>query len=199
MNERRPLTGEEGARLVRVAHASIAHWVKVGEKWPLDGESLPAVLRVPGAAFVTVRNRDGSLRGCIGSLAIREPLVENVRNNAVQAVSRDPRFAPLCAAEAVGLLVEVSVLEPGPEPASPFIRVADTSEIHVGRDGLYLMGAGEHGGGLLLPQVASDRGFDTEAFLLALCKKAGAPAGAWQLPGVALYRFRVQAFSGAAA
>jgi AmmeMemoRadiSam system protein A len=63
--------------------------------------------------FVTLRNPDGSLRGCVGSI---EPVESDVRNetarSAVLAATRDPRFPPVDVAEVDWLHVEVSVLLP---------------------------------------------------------------------------------------
>ena len=51
-----------------------------------------------GATFVTL-TLGGELRGCIGSLNAHRPLGQDVRENAVSAALRDPRFPPLSAAE----------------------------------------------------------------------------------------------------
>ena len=66
-------------------------------------------------------------------------------------------------------------------------------EIIVGRDGLYIE-MPPHRGGLLLPQVASERGWNVDQFLRAVCHKAGYPDRAWELPEVRLYRFSAQVF-----
>ncbi len=47
-----------------------------------------------GACFVTL-TQFGELRGCIGSLQARQPLLADVKSNAVSAAMRDPRFTPL--------------------------------------------------------------------------------------------------------
>lgn len=66
-------------------------------------------------------------------------------------------------------------------------------EIHVGTHGLYLV-KGEQSG-LLLPQVAPEQGWDRQALLDGLCRKAGVPSGAWRDPDARLYRFTVEHFS----
>lgn len=68
-------------------------------------------LRRPGASFVTL-TCEGELRGCVGSLTAHRPLGEDVRENAVAAAFRDPRFAPLTRAEFEHVRVEVSELSP---------------------------------------------------------------------------------------
>jgi AMMECR1 domain-containing protein len=49
-------------------------------------------LHAPGATFVTL-TQHGQLRGCIGSLEAWRPLGQDVRENALAAAFRDPRFA----------------------------------------------------------------------------------------------------------
>src|SRR5271155_1755233 len=68
----------------------------------------PALLR-RGATFVTLFHR-GELRGCIGSLRATRELGFDVRENALAAAFRDPRFAPLAAPEFEATWVEVSLL-----------------------------------------------------------------------------------------
>ncbi|HYL81081.1 MAG TPA: AMMECR1 domain-containing protein, partial [Candidatus Acidoferrum sp.] len=52
------------------------------------------------------------------------------------------------------------------------------SQIHVGDHGLYISQGGRRG--LLLPQVASEYGWDRETFLRQTCFKAGLPGDAWR-------------------
>ncbi len=68
---------------------------------------------------------------------------------------------------------EISVL-------SPLRQVADPAEIEVGRDGIYLINP--HGRGVLLPQVATEQGWDRQTFLEATCRKAGLGRGCWRDP-----------------
>jgi AmmeMemoRadiSam system protein A len=147
----------------------------------------PALDALPGAsgAFVTL-TRGGQLRGCIGTLECKGPLAEEVARVAVSAAVHDPRFEPLRASELEGLSVEVSILGPL-ERVDP----RDPEAIVVGSHGL----VAEHGGrsGLLLPQVAIERGWDREEFLSQTCRKAGLPADAWQY-GATIYRFVAEVF-----
>jgi AmmeMemoRadiSam system protein A len=101
-----------------------------------------------------------------------------------EVAHRDPRFEPLHAQELREITIDVSVLT---EP----VRVADVSEIVLGRDGLIVEQHGRKG--LLLPQVAPEHGFDRETFLAHTCRKAGLPADAWHT-GAAIYRFEAEVF-----
>src|ERR1700730_8112406 len=66
-------------------------------------------LQQPGNAFVTL-HRMGRLRGCVGQVASKEPLVSVVAYCAMAAALDDPRFAPMTPAEIDGLAIKVSVL-----------------------------------------------------------------------------------------
>jgi AmmeMemoRadiSam system protein A len=67
------------------------------------------LLKEDGASFVTL-TQNGKLRGCIGSLEARRPLIEDIISNAKSAAFRDPRFAKLPREELHSTDVEVSVL-----------------------------------------------------------------------------------------
>ena len=187
------LTQEEERLLLQIARDSLNRYVTEGERIDLADYPLTPATRAHHGAFVTLRS-DGVLRGCIGYTKAMEPLAETVRDNAINAAARDPRFPPVSSAELERISIEVSALCPGEEPDSPFIAVNDIAEIEIGQDGLYLENAGPRGGGLLLPQVPTEQGWDLEQYLEGICRKAGAPYGAWNDEGVTLYRFRAQVF-----
>lgn len=139
----------------------------------------------PSGAFVTI-HQWGELRGCIGQIEARQPLVAAVVQCAVSAATRDPRFPPLTARElGPGTEIEISVL-------TPMQPVISREEIEVGRDGL-LVEQGSRSG-LLLPQVATEWGWDRETFLAQTCRKAGLPLDAWQ-HGAEIYKFQAEIFS----
>lgn len=61
------------------------------------------------ATFVTL-NKNGKLRGCIGSLEARKSLYEDVKSNAISAGFRDPRFFPLQKQDIDSITIEISIL-----------------------------------------------------------------------------------------
>jgi AmmeMemoRadiSam system protein A len=139
--------------------------------------------RVCGA-FVSV-HVDGALRGCIGMPEPAEPLRDVVTHCARAAALEDPRFAPIEAAEIGRLAIEVSVL-------TPLARLADASAVEVGRHGLVVEQGWRRG--LLLPQVATEHGWNAVEFLRHTCLKAGLPTDAWQR-GATLWTFEAVVFS----
>jgi AMMECR1 domain-containing protein len=56
------------------------------------------------------RQDDGALRGCLGHVPLRAGLQETVREMAVAAATRDPRFAPVGAHEADELVATVTIV-----------------------------------------------------------------------------------------
>jgi AmmeMemoRadiSam system protein A len=177
------LTRDERATLLKLARATIeAH---------LEGRALPVLDEPAGAldehrgAFVTL-TVDNQLRGCIGHVEGIEPLWRSVRENAISAATRDPRFPPVGADELSDVEIEVSVL-------SVLELLADPHRITVGRHGL-LIECG-HRRGLLLPQVAESRGWDVATFLEHTCRKAGLGPECWRSREASVYAFTAEHFS----
>lgn len=134
-------------------------------------------------AFVSLHRR-GELRGCIGHVDASHSLAEVISRCAAAAAVDDPRFPPLTPADVTDIDIEVSVL-------GGLSRVGDVGEIQVGRHGLLVELGGRQG--LLLPQVATEHGWDRETFLARTCTKAGLPADAWRA-GATIYRFEADVF-----
>ena len=61
--------------------------------------------------FVSIKNKDGSLRGCIGTFGPTQPgIVGEIMQNALSAAMRDPRFPPMKAEELDKVDISVDVL-----------------------------------------------------------------------------------------
>jgi len=144
----------------------------------------PALAQKRGAFVTLTRRADGELRGCIGYVAPMYPLVETVWRAASAAAFRDHRFAPLTRDELSAVAIEISVLSV-PTPIRP-------EDVIVGTHGLILQCGGRSG--LLLPQVATDHGWDRTMFLDYTCLKAGLRPGAWQKPDAELLAFTATVF-----
>ena len=178
-----------GQALVELAGHTLAA-ATAGET-PPTAPTEPPTLAEPGAAFVTLQ-RDGQLRGCIGSLEAYRPLGEDVIANARAAAFHDPRFPPLRPDELPGLHVEVSVLT-APEPF-PFTDEADLlNRLQPGVDGLILEAGARHRG-TFLPAVWESLP-QPRTFLAELRRKAGLPAD-HPLTETRLWRYTTHAFGG---
>ena len=134
-------------------------------------------------AFVTLKI-DGALRGCIGHVIGVAPLWEAVQENAIAAGFRDPRFEPLRREELSQVTIEISALTP--------LRPASPDEIVVGRDGILIERGASRG--LLLPQVATEYGWNREQFLDHTCHKAGLEAGCWRRADTVVSIFSAEVF-----
>ena len=176
------LTGEEKSALLELARKTIEAKCR-GEKAPVPEAQSPTLSELRGA-FVTL-HKQGRLRGCIGHIQARQPLVKTVAEMAVAAAFDDPRFPPLRAEELKEIDIEISVL-------TPLRRIADVREIRVGTHGIYIRKGGYSG--LLLPQVATEWKWDRAAFLEHTCEKAHLPKDAWKDKETEIYIFSADVF-----
>ncbi len=169
-----------GRQLLAVARHAIAHELSQAMVAPeTDG-----ALRRPGATFVTLVCGE-ALRGCIGSLKATRSVGVDVRENALAAAFRDPRFLPLRADEFTRTSIEVSLLSP--MQVASFASEAEFCERLVpGVDGVTLELDDRRA--TFLPQVWEMLPEPRE-FLAALKDKAGLPADFWSPRlNVSLYR-----------
>jgi AmmeMemoRadiSam system protein A len=173
---------EEKKFLHRLARGAIEHHL-LGRPMPSREGETPRLSEKRGA-FVTLKIR-GQLRGCIGHTQPIKPLSQTIIDMAQAAAFQDPRFPPLAKQELTDLSVEISAL-------TPFRQIHDINEIQVGKHGLFI----ERGfnAGLLLPQVATEYGWDALTFLEHTCQKAGLPMNAWKDKNSKIYVFSAEIF-----
>ena len=176
------LTSGEQSFLLGLARHSVEVSAGVPGEAPA-GMATETLLEKRGA-FVTLK-LGGRLRGCIGMVEPRKPLQDTVAEMARAAAMSDPRFMPVAAEEVASLDIEISVL-------TPLRRIHSHDEIVVGTHGL-VVERGPHRG-LLLPQVATEAGWDMETFLGCTCEKAGLPRNAWRDPDTKIFVFSAQVF-----
>ncbi len=163
------------------------------QAWPGDWpDAVKARLHAPGACFVTL-TQQGELRGCIGTIDVWRPLLDDVRANAVAAALDDTRFAPLRQEELPRTRIEVSLLS-ALEPLSVRHEADALVQLRPGVDGVVLT-CGRHQG-VFLPQVWEMLSEPAE-FIARLKRKAGLPASYWS-PALQLQRFTVQKWQEAA-
>lgn len=188
MEEKGKLTKEEGEYLLSVARKTIEARLFKKEVSPEKGLESTKFLDKRGT-FVTLTT-DGNLRGCIGHIIPQESLIDGIRENAINAAFKDPRFPPLSKGEWDKLKVEISILtEPAP------LKYKDAEDLLMklkpGVDGLII----EKGyqSATFLPQVW-DQLPEKEEFLGHLCMKAGLSANEWKKGTLTVYTYQVQAF-----
>lgn len=169
--------------LLALARESIA--LAFSEREPVPPEPRGEDLDEVRGAFVTLKN-SGSLRGCIGRVETEWPLWETVVRMARASAFDDPRFPPLSVEELAEVEIEISVL-------TPPRRIASPDDIVVGTHGLIVELGPRRG--LLLPQVATDYGWDRVEFLENTCLKAGVPPDAWRDPETLIYAFSADVFA----
>lgn len=180
------LTPEEGAAAVRYAKAALESMIR-GR--PLTPPELPPVFSQKRGVFVCLKRR-GELRGCIGFPYPMLPLADAIRDAAIAAGTEDPRFNPVSVHELPDISLEVTILTP------PVTLDGEPEErpglVATGRHGLIVKGWGRSG--LLLPQVATEYGWDSRTFLDHTCMKAGLPKGCWTDKNVDVLTFEGQIF-----
>jgi AmmeMemoRadiSam system protein A len=172
---------EERALLKELARGSIEKVLFGREEKDL---SIPETLKRKMGAFVCLKT-GGELKGCIGYIRGQMPLDQTIRQMATEAAFHDPRFLPVNEREWKDTDLEISVL-------TPMTKVESVEEIEVGVHGIYV----EKGmySGLLLPQVATENGWDRETFLENTCMKAGLPRDAWKTGDIDIYIFSADVF-----
>ena len=156
-----------------------------GEPMPgaedLQGLSTDLALWTPrNGCFVSIKNKDGSLRGCIGTfMPTQQNLGAEITANAVSAAVRDPRFPPTRPEELDNVRISVDVLSE-PELVRPGM------ELDVKIYGVIVVKGGRRG--LLLPDL---EGVDSvEKQLVIAAQKAGIKS----LDGAEIYRFTVSRY-----
>jgi MEMO1 family protein len=176
------LSDDEKEILRNVVKQTLSSVVKTGQVPKFDNFS--GKLGEKWGAFVTL-NKKGQLRGCIGNIIGTRPLITTVAEMTEAAALHDPRFNPVQPGELKDITFEISVL-------TPIRTVNDVKEIVIGRDGIIITRG--YNRGLLLPQVATDYGWDLPTFLEQTCHKAGLPANAWKEKGTTIEAFSADVF-----
>jgi MEMO1 family protein len=183
------ITDLEGKYLVSLARKAITTYSKDQQRCEINlSEVSPALLKECGAFVTLTKNSD--LRGCIGSLTAERPLVESVRDNAINAAFSDPRFPPVSPAELSELHLEVSVL------SSPQLLTYNGSDdlikkLRPGIDGVIIKRGYRQA--TFLPQVWVQLP-QVRDFLSRLCEKAGLDGDDWTHGDMQVFTYHVQAF-----
>jgi hypothetical protein len=150
-------TAGEKEFLLKIARQTLERFLLAGEKF--EPQTVNKKLWERNGVFVTL-NKNGKLRGCMGSVEPKESLIISIRDNAL-SVANDPRFDPLGANELDSIDIEISVLS---EP-----QRVDLSGINSG-DGVLVVKGDKSA--TYLPHVW--KSFNTKnEFINSLYEKAG--------------------------
>jgi AmmeMemoRadiSam system protein A/AmmeMemoRadiSam system protein B len=175
-----PLAGARGS-VPALARRTIETFI-TGSQVIDPPDDLPEMFKVRAGCFVSIKTREGDLRGCIGTIdPVKDTLGEEIITNAISAATRDPRFTPVRAAELPNLKYSVDVLS-APEPCS--LDDLDPKIYGV----IVEDGNGFHRG-LLLPNL---EGIDTAEQQVEI---ASGKAGLTPNANVKLFRFRADRYS----
>ncbi|MFZ5802054.1 MAG: AmmeMemoRadiSam system protein B [Candidatus Omnitrophota bacterium] len=178
-------TESEKKELLGIARNTVEKLIREG-KAPEVASADPK-LNEPRGVFVTIK-KSGELRGCIGRFdAGGKPLCQIVRTMAIAAATEDPRFPAVRPDELRDLHYEISVL-------SPLEKIPHADGIVAGVHGVQIRQGWK--GGVFLPQVATEQGWDRDTFLSMLCAhKAGLAPDCWKDPQTELSVFTAEVFS----
>jgi AmmeMemoRadiSam system protein A len=172
------IPAESQQRLIQLSRQTLDNFVRRATR---STEQLtdPFLESARYGVFVSLHTA-AELRGCIGSCTPDQSLSLMVVDLTEAAACRDPRMKPVTPDELIVIRIEISVL-------SPLERTDDPLALQPGKHGLYIACGARRG--VLLPQVAVERGWDMETFLEQGCRKAGLEKTAWKNPKTTISSF----------
>ena len=183
------LTENQRKQLLDVAARSISIGLKTGHRPKLDLRTFHPRFGQPAACFVTL-TRDTRLRGCIGSLEGKRPLVADIAWNAYASAFEDGRFKPLATEEFEQLALSISILT-APQPMTFDNEEGLLSQLQPGIDGLTIQDGSRRA--TFLPQVWEQTP-DPIQFVQHLKAKAGFAADHWSHE-LRAWRYQTDSFS----
>ncbi len=168
----------EKNQLFKIAESSIRTMLYEHKKIEIDEKEMTGNLKKQLGAFVTLKV-NGALRGCIGRFISSDPLCVAVRESAIASAFDDPRFVPLTREELDRISIEITVL-------GPLRKISDTSEIVLGKHGIYIKKGTRSG--TMLPQVATENHWTKDQFLgYTSREKAGIGWDGWKDAEIYIY------------
>ncbi|MCL2221185.1 MAG: AmmeMemoRadiSam system protein A [Oscillospiraceae bacterium] len=127
-----------------LARRSLEHVIETGDKLPIPND-LPSEMKNKRAGVFVSLHINGSLRGCIGTIApTTESVADEIIQNVISAGLSDNRFSPVTKSELPLLTYKVDVLQT-PEP------IKSSGELDVKKYGVIISSG--HKRGLLLPNL----------------------------------------------
>lgn len=171
-------TPQQRQRLLGIARSALSE--HLAGRAPLDPRVDPVnekYLIVPRGVFATLKDRDGQLRGCIGTFEQNDPLWKSVMRMTISS-AHDPRFIrsnPVVLAELSDIRIGLSIL-------TPMHRVIDPTTMRLGIDGICIRNPDPAAhSGVFLPEVAEELGWSVQQTLGNCCShKMNLPEDAWR-------------------
>lgn len=185
------LTDPQGLFLLKIARNTIAKKLNADNVIIINQDSLikDTIFQDKRGVFITI-HKDGHLRGCIGNIEPEESIIKSVKNNAINAAFKDPRFSPLKISEFNIIDLEISILTI-PEKLN-FKNGSDLlSQIKPSQHGVIVKSKNRKA--TFLPQVW-DQLPKKEEFLSHLCIKAGLSSSFWEKELCEILTYNVQYF-----
>jgi len=189
MADGQKLNDQEGKYLLEVARKTIERQLFKDKAVAQGNEFYSPKFSEKRGTFVTITIND-NLRGCIGHIIPQETLLEGIRENAINAAFKDPRFNPLSKGEWEDIKIEISILT---DPA--ILKYSDADDllkkIRPNVDGVIIKKG--YYQATFLPQVWEQLP-DKKEFFTHLCLKAGMNGDEWKNGKLEVYTYQVQAF-----
>ncbi len=151
-----------------------------------DLKTIPLEFKQKRGVFVTL-HKHGELRGCIGYIMPIKSIYDGVKENALNAAFKDPRFKPLTENELADIDIEISILTV-PKKLEYTSPVDLVKKLHPKIDGVILEKKGHSA--TFLPQVWEELP-DHFEFLEHLTWKAGLPPHSWETAEIYVYQAEV--------
>ena len=164
--------------VVQLARETVTRLLK-NQSLPENGNEiiLSPLWKEHKSCFVSIKTKNGELRGCIGTLRPLNPsLDKEIIANAISASTSDPRFPPMTKDELNNVIFSVDVLSE-PEP------IENITQLDPKKYGVIVSKGYRRG--VLLPDL---EGVDTAEQQIEI---AAMKAGLRNLDGVMLERFTV--------
>ena len=171
---------QSASQIPALARKAVETFVTTGEVAKFGPAESPGLAQ-PSPCFVSLKTRDGDLRGCIGTIEpAKESLGEEIVSNAIGAATHDPRFLPVEKDELANLIYSVDVLLPAEQ--------VDINQLDPKIYGVIVESDKGEKRGLLLPAI---EGVETAEQQIGIAsRKAGITSG----EPIRIFRFRVQRF-----
>jgi MEMO1 family protein len=165
--------------IAALAKKTVDTYISTGKK-PSPPATLTPEMKERAGVFVSIHEKNGKLRGCIGTFGpTQKNVAGEIISNGISAATRDPRFDPISPEELDNLEYSVDVLTT-PEP------IDDIGQLNPKKYGAIVEAGWRRG--LLLPDL---EGVDTAEYQVEICRQKG---GISPDEPVQLYRFEVKRY-----